>query len=236
MGHSLADSYFSRTSSPAAYFNRHFPVFTPEFSNASSQASPPRVMRDVLRPVANATLLNQMLYVDSKTWLPDDLLLKADKMTMANSQELRVPLLDHVLLEFAASLPDTFKVRGHETKLALKAAFAKALPAEILTRKKAGFPVPFSGWMRHALAGRIRELLLSDLAVGRRIFEPAAVDRLLVNHVRTGANSKEVFAMLVVELWHRRFVDLSTAADRPVAHPREIRRLPAGGALVGRSA
>jgi hypothetical protein len=62
------------------------------------------------------------------------------------------------------------------------------------------------------------------------------VDRLLVNHVRTGANSKEVFAMLVVELWHRRFVDLSTAAYRPVAHPREIRRLPAGGALVGRSA
>ena len=82
-----------------------------------------------------------MLYVDTKTWLPDDFLIKADKITMANSLELRVPLLDHVVLEFAASLPPEFKVKGHP-----EASFEKSIhdhvPPEIIKRKKTGFPVP----------------------------------------------------------------------------------------------
>ena len=164
-------------------------------------------MRNLLRPVTASPLLDQMLYADTKTWLPDDLLIKADKMTMASSLELRVPLLDHLVLEFAASLPQEHKVRGRETKRALKAAFSRVLPDEILTRKKAGFPVPYSRWLAGPLAGQARDVILSDRARSRGYFNPAAVSRLLSAHERTNAYPKEVFSLLVTELWHRSFVD-----------------------------
>jgi asparagine synthase (glutamine-hydrolysing) len=164
-------------------------------------------MADLLRPAAGWPLLDQMLYADTKTWLPDDLLIKADKITMANSLELRVPLLDHVVMEFAASLPSEYKVRGKDTKRALKAAFAKALPQEILNRKKAGFPVPYGGWLSHDFAAGVRETLLSDRARNRGYFEPQEVNRLLDSHCQSGQFPKEIFSLLVVELWHRQFVD-----------------------------
>ena len=148
-----------------------------------------------------------MLYADTKTWLPDDLLVKADKITMANSLELRVPLLDHKVLEFAASLPADYKVRGGETKRALKAAFSRKVPEEILTRKKAGFPVPYDNWLRNDLAGYARETLLSDRARSRGYFQMAEVERLLAQHKNVGGRAVEIFSLLVVELWHREFVD-----------------------------
>ena len=91
--------------------------------------------------------LSKMLYLDSKTWLPDDLLVKADKITMGSSLELRVPLLDHKVLEFAATLPADFKVKGWETKRVLRRALRRVLPKEVLQRKKAGFPVPYAAWL-----------------------------------------------------------------------------------------
>ena len=164
-------------------------------------------MAELLGSADHRTLLDQMLYADTKTWLPDDLLVKADKMTMANSLELRVPLLDHKVLEFAASLPQPYKVHDQQTKRALKAAFAKALPNEILTRKKAGFPVPYNAWLRDQLADRVRDVLLSDRATTRGYFRKGEVERLLKAHNRTGGFPKEVFSLLVVELWHRQFAD-----------------------------
>lgn len=211
LGRPLAEHYFSRTSSPITLFNRTAGrLFTPEFLHASVSASPRGFMADLLRPVADVSLLDRMLYADTKTWLPDDLLVKADKMTMANSIELRVPLLDHQVLEFAASLAPEHKVQGKETKRALKAAFAQVLPEEILTRKKAGFPVPFNGWMRGSLAARIQELLLTDRAATRGIFARHKIEKLLHDHNRTGAYPKEIFGLIVVELWHRQFVDAAS--------------------------
>lgn len=209
----LSAYYFSRTSSPTTYFNQNAAgFFSSEFLDASAASSPGGFMAGVLEPVRNASLLDRMLYADTKTWLPDDLLVKADKMTMANSLELRVPLLDHVVLEFAASLPPEHKVQGAETKRALKAAFAKVLPKEVLTRKKAGFPVPFNGWMRGPLAGRIAELLLGRQARSRGIFAPGRVEQLLADNRRTGAFAKEIFCLIVVELWYRRFQDVPLAS------------------------
>jgi asparagine synthase (glutamine-hydrolysing) len=121
--------------------------------------------------VKDESLLNQMLYVDTKTWLPNDLLIKANKITMANSLELRVPLLDHKVLEFAASLPAEYKVEGKHTKRVLKAAFAKELPQQVLRRKKAGFPVPYASWLRGVLKDAIYDILLSDRAVCRGYFK-----------------------------------------------------------------
>ena len=114
--------------------------------------------------------LDSMLYMDTKTWLPDDLLLKADKMTMANSLELRVPFLDHKVLEFAAGLPSDWKVRWFTTKFIAKRALAGRVPREIVDRRKAGFPVPYEHWIQNELHGWFRDLLLDSRTVNRGYF------------------------------------------------------------------
>lgn len=213
LGRPLAASYFSRTSGPSSFFLRQAPaVLSPDFLETVRRTSPAGYMARLLEPMGGQPLLHQMLYADTKTWLPDDLLVKADKMTMATSVELRVPLLDHKVLEFAASLPPEFKVRGSETKRVLKHAFGRVLPAEVLQRRKAGFPVPYAGWLRGELRPRLEEMLLSGSATQRGYFRPGAVEKLLAQNARTGRFSKEVFMLLVLELWQRRFVDAPRAA------------------------
>jgi asparagine synthase (glutamine-hydrolysing) len=206
-GRPLAAHYFSRTSGPSSFFNRRAETFfTPEFLRSS--ATPPATfIAELAESVKDKPFLNQMLYVDTKTWLPDDLLVKADKMTMANSLELRVPLLDHKVLEFAAALPVDFKVRGGETKRVLKAAFAGVLPPEVLIRRKAGFPVPYESWLRHIFKNEIKDVLLSDRALSRGFFQKGEVSRLLQANVDRGNHAKEIFSLLVLELWHRQFAD-----------------------------
>ncbi len=106
MRHDLADYYWSRTAGPMSTFARARPhLYTKAFQAEVSQAKSDAFLRRLFDHVGSESVLNQMLYVDTKTWLPDDLLIKADKMTMANSVELRVPLLDHRVLEFAAAVP-----------------------------------------------------------------------------------------------------------------------------------
>ena len=208
LGRPLATQYFSRTSGPTSFFNRNAPsFFTPDFLTRTATVSAAGEVGRLTAMVKDESLLNQMLYVDSKTWLPDDLLVKADKITMANSLELRVPLLDHVVLEFAASLPPEFKVRGRETKRILKATFAKALPEEILKRKKAGFPVPYESWLRGGLKQQVEDVLLSERCLARGYFQKAEVRSLLAANARDGKFAKEVFCLLVLELWHRAFLD-----------------------------
>jgi len=116
-------------------------------------------------------------------------------------------LLDHEVLEFAASLPADFKVRRRETKWVLKAAFAKVLPAEVLNRRKAGFPVPYESWLRREFKDETSDILLSDRAMVRGYFEKCKVSRLLQANERGGGHAKEIFSLLVLELWHRQFVD-----------------------------
>ncbi len=208
LGRPLASQYFSRTSGPSGFFNRHAcELFTREFLDATGGVSPPAFISNLAQDLKQEPLLNQMLYVDTKTWLPDDLLVKADKMTMANSVELRVPLLDHLVLEFAASLPPDFKVRGRQTKRILKAAFAAVLPPEVIRRKKAGFPVPYESWLRLQLKEQIEAVLLSDRACARGYFARKEVSRLLKANAIDGKFSKEVFSLLVLELWIGRFLD-----------------------------
>ena len=206
LGRPLPEHYFSRTSSPATLFNRGAQqFFTPDFINASNRATPAALMRKIMAPAAGWPMLDQMLFADSNTWLPDDLLTKADKMTMANSVELRVPLLDHKILEFAATLPAHYKTQGKETKRALKAAFSKVLPPEVINRKKAGFPVPYSAWLRGPLAQRVRETLLTPTAANRNWIKAGKLEELLRKHEQPGTGSKEVFSILIAELWHAEF-------------------------------
>ena len=121
--------YLSRTATPFTPFNLLRPaIYSNQFAGTLTQDRHHAPVRDLLDNVRGESLLNRMLYLDTKTWLPDDLLVKADKMTMATSVELRVPLLDYQVLEFAASLPERYKVSGWRLKRILKAALRRSIP------------------------------------------------------------------------------------------------------------
>jgi asparagine synthase (glutamine-hydrolysing) len=168
------------------------------------------------------TLLDELLYVDIKTYL-HELLMKQDQMSMAASIESRVPFLDHELVEFAASLPDRMKVRGLTTKYVLRQAMTGLLPAEILSRKKMGFPVPVGEWLRGPYRFLLDELLLGPRALARGLFDREAVQRLVTSHVTREANHTErLWSLLNLELWQRLHLDAEPIEElrRTVASPR----------------
>ncbi len=212
----LEDSYFGRTSHPARFFNRQWHQFySSDFAQSVDKKFSSHVATKHLRNAQHAGPLGKMLYTDTKTWLPDDLLIKADKMTMANSIELRVPLLDHKILEFAASLPQNFKVRGFTTKYIAKKTLSGLVPREILQRKKTGFPVPYERWFRQDLKNWVRDLLLDAKTTARGYFQKSAVERMLSEDVASGGYSKEIFDLTVLELWHRQFLDKAQPQSSP---------------------
>ena len=152
--------------------------------------------------------LGKMLYVDTKTWLPDDLLTKADKMTMATSVELRVPFLDHRFVEFAASIPSELKIKGKTNKYILKRAMEGVLPNTIIHRQKRGFPVPINQWFSTDLNAQARDVLLDRKATQRGYFDAAYLTQTLHQQQQGKANhSRRIFSLLVLELWHRAFID-----------------------------
>ncbi len=157
----------------------------------------------------NAKLpLNRMLYVDSKLWLPDYLLLRGDKLTMANSLEARVPLLDHKLVEFAASLPTRMKLRGKTRKWLLKEAAGRLLPRSIIHRKKQGFPIPIEKWLRVEARPLMRDLLAQNTLQQRGLFDPSFVNQLMNQHESGYADhATELWGLMSIEMWMRRFID-----------------------------
>jgi asparagine synthase (glutamine-hydrolysing) len=174
------------------------------------------------------SLLNQLLYADTKTYL-HELLMKQDQMSMAASIESRVPFLDHPLVEFAAQLPDDMKLRGVTTKYVLRQAMRDHLPAEILSRKKMGFPVPVGAWFRGAYRPLLDEYVLGERAVARGLFDPAALRSLVDRHVVAGENhSERLWALVTLEMWHRIFIDGEepeehgvTSTEYGVGRPRD---------------
>jgi asparagine synthase (glutamine-hydrolysing) len=204
------DSFcYGRTYHPSAYFNgRIEDVYSKDFARHVDKNHSVGVVKEFLGKANGCSIVNRMLYVDTKTSLPDDLLLKADKMTMANSLELRVPFLDHKLLEFAASLPSNFKVRRFTTKYLAKRALKGRIPKEILQRRKVGFPVPNDAWMRKELDPWVNEVLLDRRTLNRGYFERSCIERIIAENKRSGgALSKEVLSLVTLELWHRAFLE-----------------------------
>jgi asparagine synthase (glutamine-hydrolysing) len=160
------------------------------------------------KAVEKATPLDQMLYVDAKVWLPDDLLIKADKMTMANGLELRVPFLDHKMVEFAAALPNASKIHGKGGKTLLRSAMRGVLPDAIIDRPKKGFPIPIGSWLRTSLRQFTRDHLLARDSACSRYVDRGETVRLVEEHERGGVDrSQEIWALLVFEFWHRHFID-----------------------------
>jgi len=152
--------------------------------------------------------LDRMLDVDLTLWLADDLLMKMDKMSMAASLEARVPLLDHTLVEWAARLPDRLKVRGLGGKVLLKRLARQWLPREIVDRPKVGFTVPLSPWFRGPLRELVADTLLSPTCLARGYYRPEALRQVVEDHLEGRRDrARELWTMLTLELWHRRFID-----------------------------
>jgi len=150
--------------------------------------------------------LNQWLYVDTKVWLPDDLLMKVDKMSMAASIEARVPYLDHKLVEFAAAIPSRLKLNGFVSKYVLKKATSGILPESVIKRKKHGFNLPLDRWFRNELRDFVSDILFDPISMGRGYFEPKGVRWLIEEHSKgTNDYSRPIYVLLILELWHRAF-------------------------------
>lgn len=147
------------------------------------------------------TPLRRMLYLDTKVWLPDDLLIKADKMTMAHAVELRVPFLDHHLVEWAFSLPDRYKVRGGAGKWLLRRAVRDRVPRFVLERPKKGFGTPTAAWLRTGLHDLLRASLFGARSFARDRFDLRFVEALVSRH-RAGEDlAAELWPLLSLELW-----------------------------------
>ena len=156
---------------------------------------------------APVAALDRLLDVDVATYLPDDLLVKVDIASMAWSLECRSPFLDQKVMEFAARLPTSLKLRGRTSKYLLKKVFEKRLPAGITNRPKQGFGVPIGAWMRDELRDFTRELLLGREAQ-RGLFEASAVQRLLDEHQSGRFNhAARLWPLLALEIWYRTFID-----------------------------
>ena len=151
----------------------------------------------------------QMQFVDVRTYLPDDILVKVDKASMFNSLETRTPLLDQYLVEYVSSLPSALRMRNGVLKYLLKKIAADMLPAEVLMRGKQGFGVPIKHWFRSDLADYAHDLLDSPRARQRGIFNPRFVRNLLKEHRSTNLvnHSAAIWALLCLELWFRTYMD-----------------------------
>jgi asparagine synthase (glutamine-hydrolysing) len=158
--------------------------------------------------VADEDFVNQMLYVDMKTFLPCLNLNYTDKTSMATSMEVRVPLLDHELIELAARIPAALKLKGLTGKYVLKRAAEAWLPREIIRRKKAGFSAPVRAWLVRDLRDMVEDVLSESNIRSRGYFEYAFVRKLIDDNLSGREdNSLKVFQLLTLELWHRAFID-----------------------------
>ncbi len=209
-----------------------FPMFTDETraqvlrpEHHLSAGDTADVFAEHLKDCDAVSSLDRMLYVDSKLWLADYLLLRGDKLTMANSLEARVPLLDHRLVEFAAGLPEHYKLRGKTRKYLLKQVAAELIPDDIIHRKKQGFPIPIERWLRAEARPLMRDLLDSATFRDRGLFETAAVETLMGRHESSYADhSTELWGLMSLEMWLRKFVDhpLATCATPAPTQTQEV--------------
>jgi asparagine synthase (glutamine-hydrolysing) len=158
--------------------------------------------------VHSTDAIDRLLYLDSKTYLPGDILTKVDRMSMAVSLEARAPLLDHKLIDFVARIPASLKLAKGETKHILKRAVTDLVPAEILNRPKQGFGIPIQEWINQQLREQIHDVLRDQRTRQRGYLNPKYLHVLLDEHERSRRDhSTALWALFMLELWHRQFLD-----------------------------
>ena len=192
-------------------------MYTDAFRAETSATPPSEYYRAVWEQADGCDDVDRVLCLDFKTYLPDQLLTKMDVSTMAHSVEGRSPLLSKELIEFAALIPASLRLRGYNTKYLLKKLAARYVPPEIVYRKKRGFVMPISGWLRGELAGSMRAVLQSRSFAERDWIRPDSVQRMIAEHSSGQRNwSEQLWTLFVLELWARTALDNTLARDVPL--------------------
>jgi len=202
-------------------YSSHVGVFSPQVASEllgtanavkhlERQTASSEILRHYFGRCYDSDGLNQLIYVDLKTSLPDDLLLLTDKMSMAASIECRAPFVDSELIELAGSMPSNLKVRGFTLKYLLKKAVQPWLPPSILRRKKRGFGAPVGSWLRKDLRFLVQETLSPDQLCKRGIFDSATVQQIISDHeTQRRDRTDHLLSLINLELWSRIFLDQS---------------------------
>ena len=182
-------------------------LLTPAAADEIGDSEPYDEFEPLLSGTVSYPPLNRMLYVDIKTYL-HELLMRQDQMSMSASLEARVPFLDHKLVEYVAGLPERMKLRGRTTKYLLRQCMGGDLPNEILRRRKVGFPVPFGKWARGVFQPLIDELVLSQRAQERALFDRETVRQLIDEHTSGRIDhSAQLWALVNLEIWFRTCIE-----------------------------
>ena len=190
-------------------FERHTPLLSHDFREILQRSGDPAdAMRRYFAHTPARDPVDQLLYVDTKTYLIGDILTKVDRMSMLNSLEVRVPILDHVFVEWVTGLPSQWKLRGDQQKYIFrKLAERVGVPREVLHRRKQGFALPLTHWMRHELKEMVM-MLLEPRTLDRGYFNPDGVRKLMDDHlVRGRGNTARIWRLMMFELWHRNFLE-----------------------------
>ena len=213
-GHSLADRHVRWIANMDDGLKSR--LMHPDIAAAMARKSPVQDVAAWLARAGSAQPISQLMYADFKTWLPDNILTKMDRMSMAASVEGRVPLLDHKVVEFAATLPHRLKLSGVQTKRLLRSAVKGLLDPELLKRPKTAFRVPMADWLRGPLSALTRDTFASTAMRKRGLFTASALDGLLTGeHGASGAApSRAIWNILWLELWCQQYLDANTASDR----------------------
>ncbi len=206
----LSLNRFPRYVDSVSYFNQDTKreLLSDEVLRAIAGHDSSRAFEEILAAPNSKENLDHLLYLDSKTYLPGDILTKVDRMSMAHSIEAREPLLDHKLIEFAQSIPASLKLHGYVSKHILKQAARGIVPDEIINRPKQGFGVPINKWFNNELRDLLHDTLTDSRTRQRGLLNQQMVLALLDEHRRGRRdNSRHLWGLLTLELWHRAFID-----------------------------
>jgi len=192
-------------------------MYTPEFAAQVASRDSGDFLRQLFHRGASLDPLNRLGYVDMASFLPGNCLEYADRMSMANSLEVRCPFTDHHILEFGLSVPFSWKYRVGETKRIVRKAMKGILPESVLRKKKMGFNPPMPEWIGRELKPLISALLSGPAVKRRGIFQPEVIEKLVQDHFQGRRdNGTRIWGLLMLEVWHQMYIDLEV--DSPVQH------------------
>ena len=183
-------------------------LYTKDFAERVSAQKPEHFLDEWFAKANGSGILDATLLTDQMTYLPNDLLVKVDIASMANSLEARSPFLDHKVIEFAASLPENLKMQRFETKSLLKKVAARLVPKEVIYRRKMGFGVPIGKWFRGEMKEFVQNILLSEKSLNRGIARREVVEKYVREHINAERDHTfQIWTLMMMELWFQRFID-----------------------------
>ncbi|MBI3756927.1 MAG: asparagine synthase (glutamine-hydrolyzing) [Deltaproteobacteria bacterium] len=183
-------------------------LYAPEFQQQLQESNPFALTEDILKKAQHLDPVSRYQYLDTRQYLPADILTKVDRMSMATSLEVRAPLLDYTVVEYMATLPVSLKLREGVSKYLLRQFCGSLLPPSVLQKRKQGFAIPADRWFQHELRVAAEEILLDRRTVARGYFRKEALQQLLRHHA-TGQRdySAWIWCLIVLEMWFRMFLD-----------------------------